>query len=185
MEYRIEADSSLGMKVPVTIYADEVLMKKMMTDRTIKQAINVATLPGILQHAVVLPDGHEFKISKFTRSRKDVLRGLHGDDETWKYISCVYGEIYQVVVDNRPKSETYLKWEGFIISDRNHLSVLVPPGFVNGHLCLSADCVFHYAQSYPSNYVDVERQEVLKWNDVRLGIDWPTGVKPILSERDR
>ena len=59
MEYRIEADSSLGMKVPVTIYADEVLMKKMMTDRTIKQAINVATLPGILQHAVVLPDGHE------------------------------------------------------------------------------------------------------------------------------
>ena len=59
MEYRIDADSSLGMKVPVTIYADEVLMKKMMTDRTIKQAINVATLPGILQHAVVLPDGHE------------------------------------------------------------------------------------------------------------------------------
>ena len=59
MEYRIEADSSLGMKVPVTIYADEVLIKKMMTDRTIKQAINVATLPGILQHAVVLPDGHE------------------------------------------------------------------------------------------------------------------------------
>jgi dTDP-4-dehydrorhamnose 3,5-epimerase-like enzyme len=52
-------------------------------------------------------------------------------------------------------------------------------------LCLSEECLFHYAQSYPSNYVDVERQEVLKWNDVRLGIDWPTGVKPILSERDR
>ena len=133
----------------------------------------------------VLPDGHEFKISKFTRSRKDVLRGLHGDDETWKYISCVYGEIYQVVVDNRPKSETYLKWEGFIISDRNHLSVLVPPGYVNGHLCLSADCVFHYTQSYPHDYVDWQYQDCLKWNDVRLGIDWPTGVKPILSERDR
>ena len=59
MEYRIEADSSLGMKVPVTIYADETLIQKMMTDRTIKQAINVATLPGIQQHAVVLPDGHE------------------------------------------------------------------------------------------------------------------------------
>ena len=59
MEYRIEADSSLGMRVPVTIYADETLIQKMMTDRTIKQAINVATLPGIQQHAVVLPDGHE------------------------------------------------------------------------------------------------------------------------------
>ena len=59
MEYRIEADSSKGMRVPVTIYADEGLLSKMMTDRTIMQAINVSTLPGIQQHAVVLPDGHE------------------------------------------------------------------------------------------------------------------------------
>lgn len=133
----------------------------------------------------LLPPNKKFKISKFTRSRKNVLRGLHGDDETWKYISCVWGEIYLVVVDNRPHSANYLKWDSFTITDRNHLSVLVPPDFVNAHLCLSEECLFHYAQSYPSNYVDVERQEVLKWNDVRLGIDWPTGVKPILSERDR
>ena len=59
MEYRIEADPSKGMKVPVTIYADESLLSKMMTDRTILQAINVSTLPGIQSHAVVLPDGHE------------------------------------------------------------------------------------------------------------------------------
>ena len=59
MEYRIEADSSRGMRVPVTIYADEKLLEKMMTDRTINQAVNVSTLPGIQQHAVVLPDGHE------------------------------------------------------------------------------------------------------------------------------
>ena len=42
MEYRIEPDSSRGMKVPVTIYADEKLIQKMMTDRTINQAINVS-----------------------------------------------------------------------------------------------------------------------------------------------
>ncbi len=59
MKYQIEADSSRGMKVPVTIYADEGLLSKMMTDRTILQAINVSTIPGILGHAVVLPDGHE------------------------------------------------------------------------------------------------------------------------------
>jgi dTDP-4-dehydrorhamnose 3,5-epimerase len=133
----------------------------------------------------ILPLQHEFKISKFTRSRKNVLRGLHGDNETWKYISCVWGEIYLVVVDNRKDSVNYLKWDSFTVTDRNHLSVLVPPGFVNGHLCLSEECLFHYAQSYPSTYVDVNEQDVLKWNDVRLGIDWPTGVKPILSERDR
>ncbi len=59
MEYRIEADSNRGMKVPVTIYADEALMQKMMTDRTITQAINVSTLSGVQKHVVVLPDGHE------------------------------------------------------------------------------------------------------------------------------
>jgi tRNA-splicing ligase RtcB len=59
MEYRIEPDSSRGMKVPVTIYADETLLQKMMTDRTITQAINVSTLPGVQKHVVVLPDGHE------------------------------------------------------------------------------------------------------------------------------
>lgn len=59
MQYRIEADSSKGMKVPVTIYADESLISKMMTDRTLMQAMNVATIPGIQGHSVVLPDGHE------------------------------------------------------------------------------------------------------------------------------
>jgi len=55
MRYQIDADSSKGMKVPVTIYADEKLLTKMMTDRTIQQAVNVSTLPGIQEHAIVLP----------------------------------------------------------------------------------------------------------------------------------
>jgi tRNA-splicing ligase RtcB len=59
MEYRIEIDPSKGMKVPVTIYADQGLLQKMLTDRTIQQAVNVSTLPGVLKHVVVLPDGHE------------------------------------------------------------------------------------------------------------------------------
>ncbi len=59
LEYVIERDSSRGMKVPVTIFANETLMQKMITDRTIRQAINVSTLPGVQKHVVVLPDGHE------------------------------------------------------------------------------------------------------------------------------
>ena len=58
-QYEIEADSNLGMKVPVRIYADEPLLQKMLTDRTIMQARNVASIPGIVSHGVVLPDGHE------------------------------------------------------------------------------------------------------------------------------
>jgi tRNA-splicing ligase RtcB len=58
-QYQIDADSNFGMKVPVRIYANEALMQKMLSDRTIMQARNVASIPGIVGHSVVLPDGHE------------------------------------------------------------------------------------------------------------------------------
>ena len=57
--FRIEKDESKGMKVPVTIYANDSLISKMITDRTLDQAANVATLPGVVKQVVVLPDGHE------------------------------------------------------------------------------------------------------------------------------
>jgi len=59
MEYIIEPDSSNGMNVPIRIFADEKLLSKMITDRTIWQAKNVASIPGIVGHVAVLPDGHE------------------------------------------------------------------------------------------------------------------------------
>ncbi|MCG3779712.1 MAG: RtcB family protein [Candidatus Nitrosopumilus limneticus] len=58
-QYQIDADSNFGMKVPVRIYADDALLQKMLSDRTIMQARNVASIPGIVSHSVVLPDGHE------------------------------------------------------------------------------------------------------------------------------
>ena len=58
-EYRIEMDSSKNMNVPVTIYANDDLISKMTVDRTIHQAANVSTLPGVVKQVVVLPDGHE------------------------------------------------------------------------------------------------------------------------------
>ena len=58
-QYQIDADSNLGMKVPVRIYADEPLLQKMLLDRTITQARNVSCIPGIVGQSIVLPDGHE------------------------------------------------------------------------------------------------------------------------------
>ena len=58
-QYQIDADSNSGMKVPVRIYANDELLQKMLSDRTIMQARNVASIPGIVGHSVVLPDGHE------------------------------------------------------------------------------------------------------------------------------
>jgi tRNA-splicing ligase RtcB (3'-phosphate/5'-hydroxy nucleic acid ligase) len=59
VEYRIDPSARQGMRVPVTIFANETLIAKMQTDRTIDQAVNVTFLPGIKRHAIVLPDGHE------------------------------------------------------------------------------------------------------------------------------
>jgi tRNA-splicing ligase RtcB len=58
-QYQIDADSNLGMKVPVRIYADEPLLQKMLSGRTITQAQNVSCIPGIVGQSIVLPDGHE------------------------------------------------------------------------------------------------------------------------------
>ncbi len=59
VEYRIDTSAREGMRVPVTIYANEKLIEKMQTDRTIDQAVNVSHLPGVKKHIIVLPDGHE------------------------------------------------------------------------------------------------------------------------------
>lgn len=58
-EFKINVDDSKKMNVPVTIYADDNLILKMSEDRTLDQAVNVSTLPGVRKHVVVLPDGHE------------------------------------------------------------------------------------------------------------------------------
>ncbi|MDQ4073213.1 MAG: RtcB family protein [Thermoproteota archaeon] len=58
-EYTIKKNENRGMRVPVSIYANEFLISKMISDRTIDQAVNVSCMPGVLEHVVVLPDGHE------------------------------------------------------------------------------------------------------------------------------
>jgi len=117
----------------------------------------------------------------YSFSNKNVIRGIHGDSKTTKLISCLYGSFYLVVVDVRPDSETYLKWEGFTLSSINKLSILIPPHFGNGHLVLSNDgAIFHYKQS---TVYDRSGQFTLNWRDRRLNIYWPIEF-PILSERD-
>ena len=126
----------------------------------------------------------KFNHDKFSLSKKNVLRGLHGDKKTWKLISCPYGKFFLVVVNYEKKSKHFLKWQSFILSQKNGLQVLIPPNYANGHLCLSDECLFHYKLSYKGNYIDAKQQFSIKWNDPRLNIKWKI-KKPILSIRDR
>ena len=122
-----------------------------------------------------------FREDDVSISKKDVLRGLHGDKITWKLIQCLHGEVFFALIDNNPASETYLKTETFILSEENRLQILVPPFFVNGYLCLSEKCIFSYKQT--ESYTGAGNQVALRWNDPRLNIAWPVS-DPILSERD-
>lgn len=114
-------------------------------------------------------------------SKKDVLRGIHGDNETWKLISCLYGKFYLVVVNCDKNSKNFGKRQSFVLSDKNRLQVLVPPKYGNAHLILSKIAIFHYKQS---TYYQPKKQFTYKWNDPRFKIDWPI-KNPILSKRDQ
>jgi dTDP-4-dehydrorhamnose 3,5-epimerase len=131
-----------------------------------------------------LPDGLDFIHDKFAESKKNVLRGLHGDSKTWKLITCIYGEIFEVVADMRPDSPSYLKWESFELNSKNKKQILVPPNYVNGYCVLSDFAIFHYKLAYEGEYFDVAQQMVVKWNDERLNINWPC-TDPILQARDK
>lgn len=131
-----------------------------------------------------LPEGASFIHDKFAESKNNVLRGLHGDNKTWKLITCIYGEIFEVVADIRNESKDYFKWESFLLNSKNKKQILVPPNFVNGYYVLSDFAVFHYKLAYEGQYFDAEKQTVIKWNDETLGINWPC-KNPILQERDK
>ncbi len=113
-------------------------------------------------------------------SSRHVLRGLHGDSETWKLISCLSGKFVLAVVNYDKNSPQFLQWETFTLSDQNRLQVLIPPQFANGHLVLSETAIFHYKQS---SYYNRASQFTLAWNDPKLGIWWPV-KHPIVSQRD-
>ena len=115
---------------------------------------------------------------------KYTLRGFHyqvaphGEGKT---LSCFKGSMFDVVVDIRPKSKTYLKWIGVELSEANRNSVHVPPGCANAFLTLEDNTVIHYYCSYPYT---PEAERGIRYNDPFFKFDWP--AKPsIISEKDR
>ncbi len=113
-------------------------------------------------------------------STRHVLRGIHGDGETWKLISCLHGKFYLVVVNWDERSPQFRQWESFVLSDQNRQQVLIPPRFGNGHLVLSDTAIYHYKQS---TYYNRAGQFTVLWNDPSLKIWWPV-ADPIVSRRD-
>lgn len=124
--------------------------------------------------------GTKFIVDSISSSRRNVLRGIHGDSRTTKLISVLFGEIYFVVVNLDKESPQYKQTEFFYLKASNYRQILVPPKFGNGHLVISDHAVFSYKLS--AEY-DRDSQFSVHWNTPMLDIWWPS-KKPIVSERD-
>lgn len=112
-----------------------------------------------------------------------VLRGLHyqkGDASEVKLVRCVRGEIFDVIVDVRPNSKTYLQHFSVNLSEDNQMSIYIPHGFAHGYQSLTDNAVVHYMVSalYAPGY-----EGGLRYNDPLLAIKWPLTVTEI-SKKD-
>lgn len=116
--------------------------------------------------------------------KKGAVRGLHFQHpphaET-KLVSCLKGEIWDVAVDLRRSSPTFLQWYGEILSASNRKSLLIPEGFAHGFQALTEDCelIYLHTATYHS-----EAEGALNVADPKLSITWPLPVGD-LSDRDR
>ena len=124
-----------------------------------------------------------FKEEYISISKKNVLRGLHFQKDPkpqGKLISVVIGEIFDVAVDIRSQSPTYLKYVSKTLSARSNESVWIPPGFAHGFVSLSDEVI---ALNRCTNEIDPSLEEGIRWNDPLVNIQWPIS-EPILSDKD-
>jgi dTDP-4-dehydrorhamnose 3,5-epimerase len=116
--------------------------------------------------------------------KRGAVRGLHFQypphAET-KLVSCLKGEIFDVAVDLRSGSPTFLQWHGEILSAANRKSLLIPEGYAHGFQTLTEDCELIYLHTAAYR---PEAEGALNVTDPRLAISWPFPIDD-LSERDR
>lgn len=116
--------------------------------------------------------------------RRGTLRGMHYQTapfEEAKLVRCTRGKIYDVILDLRPGSPTYRKWEAFELSDDGRDALYIPEGVAHGFQTLSDDTEVFYQIS---QVFDPTSARTVRWDDPALGITWPI-ADPILSDKDR
>ena len=130
---------------------------------------------------------HSGEFVQFNHShtnRKGALRGLHYQvppRSEIKLIRCIRGMVYDVIVDIRKGSPTFLEFFGVELSAENMRSIYVPEGFAHGFQTLEEDTELIY---HHSDYYSPEHEGAIRYNDPRLGIEWPMDPSEI-SEKDK
>ncbi len=116
--------------------------------------------------------------------KKGTLRGMHYQiepAEEVKCVRCIRGAIFDVIIDLRPESPTFKKWQSFLLNEDNRHILYIPAGFAHGFQTLSDHAELFYQMSAP--YVSSLARGV-RWNDPAFAISWPD-PSPILSAKDQ
>lgn len=126
----------------------------------------------------------EFIQDNHSRSTKGVIRGLHFQiepHEQSKLVRCIRGEVFDVAVDLRKKSDTFGKWFGVVLSEENKKMLYIPKGFAHGYSTLSdvAEVVYKVDEFYSR-----EDERGLIYNDPKLAVEWRVS-NPIVSTKDK
>lgn len=112
------------------------------------------------------------------------LRGLHMQTDPHgeaKLVRCVRGEIFDVAVDMRESSPTYLQWVGCELSAENRSALFIPEGFAHGYQTLTDDTeVFYLISEFYAPGSEVG----FRYDDPKIGIEWPTDVQ-VISDKDK
>ena len=128
-------------------------------------------------------DNHSFS------EKKGTLRGLHfqkGEYSQAKLVRVLRGRVYDVAVDLRKNSPTFLNWFGVELSEENKKELFVPRGFAHGFLTLTDNVEFAYKAD---NYYNKESEGAIRFDDEKIGVDWKLadlGVgEVIVSDKDK
>ena len=161
------------------IIPDVILVRPRVVDDSRGFFLETYKLSEFVAHGIA----ERFVQDNYSHSTHGVLRGLHYQrppSAQGKLVMALRGEIFDVAVDIRRGSPTYLRWVSAILSDANLTQLYVPPGFAHGFCVLSeeADVVYKVTAEY-----DPTCDAGLRWDDPSIGVRWPA-EKPVLSVKD-
>ncbi|MDA8090753.1 MAG: dTDP-4-dehydrorhamnose 3,5-epimerase [Nitrospiraceae bacterium] len=115
--------------------------------------------------------------------KRGTLRGLHYQEDPFgevKLVRCTMGGIYDVIIDLRPSSETYLQWISVELTEKNRRLLFVPEGFAHGFMTLRDNTEVFYQMS---QYYMPEYARGVRWDDPLFELKWPMNIS-LISDKD-
>ncbi len=136
------------------------------------------------EYATIEPGINWVQFNNSFTYKRGTIRGMHFQYEPYsevKLVRCIAGRIFDVVIDIRKDSSTYLKWFSAELSAENRMMMYIPGGLAHGFQTLEDNCEVFYAHS---SFFNSGYEGAIRYNDPAVGISWPLTVTEI-SERDK